>query len=57
MPHFIVQAESSLAVMLSALLLVLVPAWFALKKLDIVKSRVPFQSYDVRTWPLSFVLN
>jgi hypothetical protein len=56
MPDSIVLAALRAAVILPVMLLLAALAWFSFKKAGIVKSGVPFNPGDMRTWPLRFVL-
>jgi hypothetical protein len=56
MPDFLVQVLMRLGVMLPVILIVVGSIWFVLKKRGVVKSGVPVDAADMRTWPLGFAL-
>jgi len=56
MPDFIYQVLIRLAVMLPAILILSALIWCGLKWFGVVRTGVPLDARDMRTWPLPFAL-
>jgi hypothetical protein len=56
MPDFLYQVAIRLAVMLPTLMIIAALVWYAGKSLGAVRTDVPFEGGNMRTWPLPFAL-